>query len=74
LAVVSGILFFEDSKNILQNIKENSFLENSKVLDFNQKIKELWPEEIGQEIKEEFDSLKEMLNIINKAIKQGQEK
>jgi len=74
LAVVSGILFFKNSKNKLQNIKENSFLENLKVLDFNQKIKEIWPEKIEQEIKKEFNNLKEILNTINKAIKQGQEK
>ena len=71
---MSGILFFKNSKNKLQNIKENSFLENLKVLDFNQKIKEIWPEKIEQEIKKEFNNLKEILNTINKAIKQGQEK
>jgi len=74
LAVVSGILFFKNSKNRLQETKENSFLENIKVSNFNEKIKGLWPEEIGREIKEEFNNIKEMLNMINKAVEQGQEK
>lgn len=74
LALVSGILFFKNSRNRLQDIKENSFLEKSKVLNFSQKIKEFWPEEIEQEIRKEFNNLKEMLNTINKAIRQGQEK
>jgi len=74
LAIVSGILFFKNFEKRLQDIEKNSFLENSKVLDFNQKIKEFWPQEIEQGIKEEFNNIKEMLNIINKAVEQGQEK
>jgi len=74
LIIVSGILFFKNSEKRLQDIKQNSFLENSKVLDFNQRIKEFWSQEVEQRIKEEFNNIKEMLNIINEAVKQGQEK
>lgn len=74
LAAVSGILFFKNSKDKLENIKENIFLENIKVLNFHQKIKELWSEKIEQGVKEEINNIKEMWNIINKAVKQGQEK
>jgi len=74
LIIISGILFFKNSEKRLQDIKQNSFLENSKVLDFNQRIKEFWSQEVEQRIKEEFNNIKEMLNIINEAVKQGQEK
>lgn len=74
LIIILGILFFKNFDKRLQNIEKNSFWENSKVSDFNQKIKELWPEEIEQRVKEEFDNIKEMLNIINKAVEQEQEK
>jgi len=74
LIIVSGILFFKNSEKRLQDIKQNSFLENSKVLDFNQRIKEFWSQEVEQRIKEEFNNIKEMLNIINEAVKQGQER
>ena len=74
LIIVLSILFFKNSEKRLQDIKENSFWGNSKVLDFNQKIKELWPQKIEQRVKEEFDNIKEMLNIINKTVEQEQEK
>jgi len=74
LATVSGILFFKNSKNRLQDIKKNSFLENLPILNFDQKIREIWPEEIGQRIKKEFNNIREILNVISEAVKEGQEK
>ena len=73
LTIVSSILFFKNSKNILQNIERNSFLKDSKISDYNQKIKEIWPEDIEERVKNEIDNLKNMLNMINEAVKQGQE-
>ena len=73
LTIVSSILFFKNSKNILQNIEKNSFLKDSKISDYNQKIKEIWPEDIEERVKNEIDNLKNMLNMINEAVKQGQE-
>ena len=72
LAIVSGVLFFKNSKNRLQDIKKNSFLGNSPILNFNQKIREFWPEEVGQKIKKEFNDIREILNVINRAVKEGQ--
>lgn len=74
LIITSGILFFKNFKNRLQDIKGNNFLENSKISDYNKKIKEFWPENIEQQIKDEIDDFKNMLHIINESIKQGQEK
>ena len=74
LTITLSILFFKNSKNRLQNIKKDNFLEDSKASDFNQRIKEFWSQEVEQRIKGEFNNIKEMLNIINEAVKQGQEK
>jgi len=74
LIIISGILFFKNSENTLQDIKKQNVFNNPKVLNFKQNIKELWPEEIEQRVKKEFGNFKEMLNTINQAIKEGQKK
>jgi len=74
LTIISSILFFKNSKNILQNIEKNNFLKDSKISDYSQKIKEIWPKDIEGRVKKEIDGLKDMLNMINEAVKQGQEK
>jgi uncharacterized protein YacL len=65
LTIILGILFFKNSGDTLQNIFNNP-------LNIEQKIKELWPEEIEQKMKKEFNNFKEILNIINQSIKQGE--
>ena len=72
LTIVSSILFFKNSKNILQNIEKNSFLRDSKISDYSQEVKEIWSEDIEKRVKNEVDNLKNMLNMINEAVKQGQ--
>jgi len=73
LIIVLSILFFKNFENKLQNIKKDNFLEDSKASDFSQKMKEIWPEDIKKRVKKEMDNLKDMLNMINEAVKQEQE-
>jgi len=74
LALVSGIFFLRIARNRLQNIGRQDFLKDSKILNINQEIKKVWPKEMGQEIKEEFNSIKEILEDINEELKKEQDK
>jgi hypothetical protein len=72
LTIILGILFFKNSEHTLQNIKKQNIFDNP--LNIEQKIKQLWPEEIEQKMKKEFSNFKEILNIVNQSIKQGEPK
>jgi hypothetical protein len=49
LTIILGILFFKNSEHTLQNIKKQNIFDNP--LNIEQKIKQLWPEEIEQKMK-----------------------
>jgi len=74
LTLVSGIFFLKIARNRLQGIGKKDFLEDSKILDISQEVKETWPEGIGQEIKKEFNNIKEILEVINEELKKEQDK
>ena len=60
LTIGLGVLFLKNSKERLENLKTDSFLEDFNIQNFKQELKIPWSEQFGEEIKKIGEMIKEM--------------